>query len=142
MLLQLLLFLESKHKSSQVLHTAIFVCPLHVANVGYITEAGNTFKYLENASLKLLRDAVSPKCYSKRAFVSALNAVNSVIQKTTAFYSCHVSERTRYSFCASLQTPVRGSRKIHLKGSLLIFVLYFRAKEDNSGTADNHISEG
>ena len=44
--------------SSQILHIAIFVCPLHVANVGYITEDGNIFKYLEDVSLKLLRDAI------------------------------------------------------------------------------------
>ena len=37
--------------SSQILHIVIFVCPLHVANVEYITEEGNTFKYLEDASL-------------------------------------------------------------------------------------------
>jgi hypothetical protein len=45
--------------SSQILYIAIFVCFLHVANVGYITEAGNTFKYLENASVELVRDAIS-----------------------------------------------------------------------------------
>jgi len=45
--------------SSPVLHTAKFICPLHVANVGYVTEDGNIFKYLGDASLKLLRDAIS-----------------------------------------------------------------------------------
>jgi len=45
--------------SSQILHIAILVCPLYVANVGYITEDGSTFKYLEDTSLKLLRDAIS-----------------------------------------------------------------------------------
>lgn len=45
--------------SSQILHIAICVCPLHVANVGYITEDGNTLKYLDDVSLELLRDAIS-----------------------------------------------------------------------------------
>lgn len=49
-----------KHVFLNLIYRYRPVCFLHVANVGYITEAGNTFKYLEDGSLELLRDATSP----------------------------------------------------------------------------------
>jgi hypothetical protein len=41
------------------------------------------------------------------------------------------------AFCASPQIPVRGSSKVQLKGTLLIFVLYFKTMEEKTGTLDN-----
>lgn len=46
------------------------------------------------------------------------------------------------SFCASLQTPVRGSSKVQAHDTLLIFVLCFKVMEEKTSALDNPSSDG